>query len=451
MRPIRAPKKRGPAQIVAATGVVLGLLGSLVLVVAQGRVVTAAPVSLTLNYNCTFPLIGAQPLTVEIHSDMPTEIAAGTATGAFQINAVATVSDTARVGLRTVGAATLEGTVKANANLAVPGLNLPLTIDMNIPSVAVPTATGAFPTNASGSTPSLTFQAANAGTATITVGDLVMTLTPKAANGSATGLGTFESACTAAPGQNQVLHTFTITGGGTPTTTTTVTQPTTTATTGSTSTSSSTTSSTTSTTRSTTTSTSNSTSTTSTTLPSTHLDLKYNVAGSAHIGAANGNVPLAGAIAADFDLASGTHVSKLTLNPAVGKFTVLGLLPTTANIQFVPVGDTTGSLVDGRLTSRSEVYIKLTNVTVLGLIPLVSGQNCQTSVPAVIELSSPQGELFNPMAGGTLEGSFNFPSLATTGCGWLGSIVSLFMQGPNNDITLNLTCRKHSSTVSCSN
>jgi len=150
-------------------------------------------------------------------------------------------------------------------------------------------------------------------------------------------------------------------------------------------------------------------------------------------------VPLAGAIDADFDLASGTHASKLTLNPAVGKFTVLGLLPTTANIQFVPVGDTTGSLVDGRLTSRSEVYIKLTNVMLLGFLPLAGGQSCQTSVPAVIELASPQGQLFNPMAGGTLEGSFNLPSLANTGCGALGSIVSLFMAGPNNDITLNLT------------
>jgi hypothetical protein len=435
MRPIRAPKKRGPAQVVAGTLVVLGLFASLAIMVAQGSIVTAAPVTLTLNYNCTFPLIGAQPLTVEIHSEMPTEIAAGTATGAFEIDAVATVSETARVGLRTVGAATLEGTVKANANLSVPGLELPITMDMTIPSAAVPATSGAFPTNASGSTPSLTFQPANAGTATITVGDLVMTLTPKAANGSPTGLGTFESACTAAPGQNRVLHTFTITGGAP--TTSTVTTPTTAPTTATTSTTVASTSTTSTTSAPTTTR--PSTTTTSTSTPGTHLDLSYAITGNARIGAANGNVPLQGTIDADFDLSTGTHVSQLTLRPAVGRFTVLGLIPTTANIEFVPVGETTGSLVDGKLTSRTEMMIKLTNVVLFDFLPIAGGQNCQTSAAAVIELSSPDGQLFNPQQGGTLQGTFNLPSLAANGCGWLGGIVSLFMAGPNNDLTLDLT------------
>jgi hypothetical protein len=450
MRPIRVRKKRGPAQIVAATGVVLGMIGALATIVVQGHAVTAAPVSMTLNYNCTFPLIGAQPLTVEIHSDMPTSIAPGTPTGAFQINAVATVSETARLGLRTVGAATLEGTVQANANLAVPGLNLPITMDMTIPQVAIPTASGAFPTNASGSTPSLTFTPANAGTATITVGDLVMNLTPKAANGQPTGLGTFESVCTVAPGQNQVLHSFTVTGGATTTTatsaTTATTATTTTSTTRPTTASTATTSSSTTSTTRATTSSSTSSSTTSTTRstsstsgPSTHLNLRYNATGSSRIGAANGNVPLSGSIAADFDLSAGTHVSQLTLAPTTGKFTVLGLIPTTAKIEFVPTGPTTGALVDGRLTTRSEVTIKLTNVSLFNILPIASGANCQTSTPAVIELASPAGELFNPQAGGNLEGTFNLPALAQGSCGWLTGIVSLFMAGPNNTINLQLT------------
>ena len=66
MRPIRPPKQRGAARTIAATGVVLGLIAALATIVVQGRVVTAAPVSLTLNYNCTFPLIGAQPLSVTV-------------------------------------------------------------------------------------------------------------------------------------------------------------------------------------------------------------------------------------------------------------------------------------------------------------------------------------------------------------------------------------------------
>jgi hypothetical protein len=404
-------RKRARRRLGAAIAVVAGLAASIGVIAVGGGSVDAAPVSLTLDYSCVFPLIGAQPVAVVIHSDMPSQVAAGTPTGAFQIDAVSTVSDTARVGLRTVGATTLDGTVKAAAHMSAPGVDLPLTVDMGIPTAPVPAASGSFTVDAHGTTPSLTFTAANAGTATITVGDLVLTLTPKDANGNPTGLGTFDSDCTVVAGQNQVLHTFTITGGGGGSTTTT-------APSGSTTTAPS---------------------TTTTTAPPSKLHFDFDLSGSSFIEAANGTTPLTGTIGADFDLATGRHTSKLTLDPATGNFTVLGFLPVTANIEFVPVGDTTGSLVDGKLTSHSEMLVKLPNVLLFGLLPISGGPACQTTTPATIDLATPAGEVFDPLHGGHLSGTYTLPGLVAGDCGFLGDIVSLFMAGPDNTIDLTLT------------
>jgi hypothetical protein len=63
----------------------------------------------------------------------------------------------------------------------------------------------------------------------VTVGGFSTTLTPKKADGSPTGLGTFTSNCTLNPGQDAQLISFTVGDGG-PTTTTTP-PPTTTTTT----------------------------------------------------------------------------------------------------------------------------------------------------------------------------------------------------------------------------
>jgi len=409
-------RRRGRITLAAAIVTVIGLgaCSSTTLAgsgdTSEDDVGAAALASLTLNYSCVFPLIGAQPLSVEISSDIPTEVTPGVPTGAFEIDAISTVNDAARVGLRTVGATTLEGTVKADAHLAAPSLDLPLVVDMAIPQAPIPATAGAFTVNADGATPSLTFTAQNAGTGTITVGDLVLTMTPRDANGNPTGLGTFDADCTAAPGQDQVLHTFTITGGS-GTTTTSVPG-----------------------------------STTSTTLPSTTtttvpqpLEFAFDLTGSSFIQAANGTTPLTGGIVAQFDLATGTHTSELTLAPTTGSFTILGILPVTASIEFVQAGPTTGSLVDGRLTSRSEMFVRLTNVLAFGYLPIGGGPTCQTTTPAVVDLATPAGELFDPLAGGNLEGTYTLPGLAAGSCGFLGDLISLFTAGPNNTIDLALT------------
>jgi hypothetical protein len=411
-------RKRSRRTSAIAAIAIAGLVAGITAIVSGGGTAAATPVSLTLEYSCVFPLIGAQPMTVQINSDIPSEIQVGVPTGAFQIHSVATVNEGARAGLRTVGATTLEGTVKADAHLSVPTLELPLVVDLTIPQAPIPATAGPFDVNANGPTPSLTFTQSQVGTGTITVNDLVLTITPKDANGNPTGLGTFDSQCTLAPGQSNVLHTFQIKGGGGTTTTSTP-------------------GSTTSTTRPTTT-TSTTRPTTTTTTPQ-GLHFSFDLAGTSHIQAANGDVPLNGGIEADFNLATGTHSSDLTLNPTSGSFTILGILPTTAAIEFVQVGKTTGALKDGKLTSHSEMFVKLTSVNLFGILPIGGGPDCKTTTPAVIDLATPADEVFNPLQGGRLVGTYTLPPLVAANCGGFGDIISLFTAGPGNTIDMTLT------------
>ena len=236
---------------------------------------SAATATLTLVYSCPFPLIGTQDMSVKIDvADLPDEAVVGSPIPEARVTATATVPEPATQGLALVGAATVEGTAKARTRVDNAGFALDIVPNLTVAKTPVPSS-GAFDTIASGTTPPVSFP--NAGLTTIDIGDFETTLTPRRADGSLTGLGTFTSPCTLKPGQSTRLHGFTVKPGSTtttgtttttsPTTTTktTTTQPTTTTTTTPTSSTTSTSaSSTTTTTRATTSSTSTTTTTTTT-------------------------------------------------------------------------------------------------------------------------------------------------------------------------------------------
>ncbi len=247
---------------VAALGVGAAVVGGAALWGAG--VGGAATATLTLVYNCPFPLIGAQDMSVRIVvDDLPDEAVVGGPIPQARVTATATVPDLATQGLALVGAATVEGTAKARTRVDNAGFGLDIVPNLTVAKTPVP-ASGAFDAIASGTTPPVSFP--NAGTTTITVGDFETTLTPRKADGSLTGLGTFTSPCTLKPGQSTQLYQFTVRPDAT--TTTTTTQPTTT-TTGITTTTSPTTTTTTTTTRPTTTTTTPTSATTTSTSSST--------------------------------------------------------------------------------------------------------------------------------------------------------------------------------------
>ncbi|MET9603366.1 DUF6801 domain-containing protein, partial [Streptomyces sp. NPDC006459] len=171
----------------------------------------ATPVSITLKYTCPFPVIGQQPLSIQIRTDIPKSISVGQPMPKLKIDAVATVNSAATSGMNLVGAKTLEGTAVADATAQVPQGQLPVKTHVTLEKTNIP-AQGGFQVNSHGEGSALTFT--KPGKGTITVGDLQMTMTPKDKGGDKTLLGTFKSACKQDSGQNNKLAEFEITGGG---------------------------------------------------------------------------------------------------------------------------------------------------------------------------------------------------------------------------------------------
>ncbi|QWF82711.1 fibronectin type III domain-containing protein [Amycolatopsis sp. CA-230715] len=163
-------------------------------------------------YSCPFPLIGNQDVSVDINATLPDKIAVGEYTPKIDITAVSNAGKTATQGLRLVGAETIKGSALATSLVSSPQGHLAVGVPTAIPQQPIPAEGNDLVVNASGSAPSLRFD--KPGTATLSVHDLVLTMTPLTASGAETGLGTFVADCTPANGQNNVLHTFTVTEAG---------------------------------------------------------------------------------------------------------------------------------------------------------------------------------------------------------------------------------------------
>ncbi|MBP2471701.1 hypothetical protein JOF53_000573 [Crossiella equi] len=382
----------------------------------------APPVELTLVYSCPFPLIGAKDMSVRITvTGLPDKPVAGQPTPEVDVTAVATVPADATAGLALVGAASVEGKAVAATKLDNAGLNLDLSIPMEVPKTAVP-ASGAFDVVAKGKAPS--FALPNPGRTTIDVGDFVTTLTPKKADGSPTGLGTFESACTIKrtdpPQKTRLYEVDVAPGGGQPTTTTSTTVPTTTSS---------------PTTKPTTTQPTTTQPTTTTTNPPSDLEITYALNGTSNITKLGSEVVLGpGTFAAKVNLTSGNLSGDLALPRTKAKFTLFGILSGESVVELRPEGKTTGTFQNGVVKSSSKVTVALPDVRVWG-IPVYLGDACKTVTPADIALTS--GPNFNPTVGGTLAGAYEIP--AFQGCGdFITDIISAVTSGPNNKITLDL-------------
>ncbi|SEF26210.1 hypothetical protein SAMN05421837_103131 [Amycolatopsis pretoriensis] len=177
-------------------------------VLALGVATPAAastPIDKKLSFTCPFPLIGLQKLDVEVKASFDVPAAPGGTFTTADLAVAVTVPDKSTRGLALVGAASIEGTASAGVTLANGPLTLPLALPLTVAKTAVP-ASGPFTTNASGSVPPV--QLPNAGRTTLTIGGFSARLTPKKADGSFTGLGSFTSDCTLDAGQDPVLLSF---------------------------------------------------------------------------------------------------------------------------------------------------------------------------------------------------------------------------------------------------
>ncbi|MCR6485814.1 hypothetical protein M8542_23595 [Amycolatopsis sp. OK19-0408] len=180
-------------------------LACLTVVSAPAAASASTPIDKKLSFTCPFPLIGLQKLDVEVKASFEVPSAPGGTFTTADLAVAVTVPDKSTRGLALVGAASIEGTASAGVTLANGPLTLPLNLPLTVAKTPVPQA-GPFTTNASGSVPPV--QLPNAGRTTLTIGDFSARLTPKKADGSFTGLGSFTSDCTLDPGQDPVLLSF---------------------------------------------------------------------------------------------------------------------------------------------------------------------------------------------------------------------------------------------------
>lgn len=173
---------------------------------------SAAGAELKLQHDCTFPLIGTHRMTTEITtSDLPSSIAVGEATPTFEISAVSTLPPDVTEGMTIIDGKTIEGVAKASAVVEAPEGDLPVVVPNTVPKTTVP-AEGDLVVKASGKAPSLTF--GQPGTAKITIGDFALEMIIRDDQGAPITLpGSKTWPCKLVSGQNNVLHTFTITGG----------------------------------------------------------------------------------------------------------------------------------------------------------------------------------------------------------------------------------------------
>jgi hypothetical protein len=164
----------------------------------------------------------------------------------------------------------------------------------------------------------------------------------------------------------------------------------------------------------------------------------YPVTGSTFISKLNTTIPLGpGTLASSLDLQTSALTATLTLPPATGSFKILGFIPVTATTEFIQVGTATGTLSNGVVTTTAHVTLKLTSLKAAG-IPIFIGDECQTSTPATITVTSQPG--FNLLSGGNLAGTYTIPQFSH--CGLATFLINLTIPGPNNTITLTLGAAK---------
>jgi hypothetical protein len=407
---VRQPRGKKKTVAAAAAAGAVGLVATAL--VAGAQTSAADPISLTLNYHCTFPLVGSQSLKVVINTDLPPTVNTGQPTGAFDIKAVSTINADTVSGLSLIGATTLEGTAAAKANVAAPGLNLPVTVPITLDKTNIPPS-GEMTINAAGKTPSLTFT--QAGQAKITVGDLNLKVTPRKADGSVTGItpdGTIDAPCTQDPGQDNTLATITIAGGGGGTTTppppTSTTPPPPTSTTPP-------------------------PPTTTTPPPGGGLKYSFGITGQTALKSLGSTAPIKGAFDADVNLSAKTFTGDLQLEPTHTDFKLFGFLQGSSDVKVVQHGPQTGELVGTGFKAHIKFDVFLTTVNLFG-IPISTDPKCGTVSPSTSEMTT--GDGFDLLKGGKLSGTYALSALQN--CGPFNDYISAFAKSTGNTLDLNL-------------
>ena len=153
-----------------------------------------------------------------------------------------------------------------------------------------------------------------------------------------------------------------------------------------------------------------------------------------------GRVEINGTFHGTYDRATDTFAGSFTLVPTVAHVVVLGLVPVSAETDWIFTEPVTGAWRDGVLTMRAAARIHHPHLTAYGVV-VAGGGKCATTRPSVMNLQTDASHpITDPFAGGTLTTSgagFSISSLA--GCGWLDGLLSAVAAGSGNQATLTLS------------
>ncbi|MGW0521935.1 hypothetical protein [Crossiella sp. NPDC003009] len=139
------------------------------------------------------------------------------------------------------------------------------------------------------------------------------------------------------------------------------------------------------------------------------------------------------------NLGSGKLTGTLAIPPSRSYFVVLGFVPSTATVEFEPVGPAAGTLPGGKLDITVNLRLRLRDVRQAG-VPLDVGPDCRTEEPMVIRLV---GDLpILPNTDYRYTSVFRIPPF--TGCGVREDLSPLFsglVSGPDNQLVTTLRLR----------
>jgi hypothetical protein len=174
------------------------------------------------------------------------------------------------------------------------------------------------------------------------------------------------------------------------------------------------------------------------------IKFAYDVNGSSYIPSINSTVHLGPAVLlVSVDGDTGHFAGSLPLPSARTRFQALGLIPIQGTVSFVPSGQVTGRIYNSpsnpriqKVTSTSRYYLRLSNVTSLG-VPLSVGDTCRTVDPVVIKAATPRNGRFNLTTGGPIVGTYSIGEFAD--CGLSTALINSMVPGGGNTVTLSLT------------
>lgn len=168
------------------------------------------------------------------------------------------------------------------------------------------------------------------------------------------------------------------------------------------------------------------------------LTFEYDASGTTHIASTDSDIILGpSTLTTELDVDTGELTATLPLPGTTTTFDLIGFIPVTADVAFIPVTPIQGQVsFDGSdvlISSTATYHVKLSNVRVAGF-PTFAGEHCRTIEPVTIPADTPEGETFSLLDGGRLVGSYTIGAFQH--CGLNTWLINAVVPGSGNTIEL---------------